>query len=280
MKTYLECFSCLVRQSLSAARFAGLEYDGQRQVLNRVLGELQQLSADSTPPQTINKIYAAIADEAGQEDIFKDVKASNTRDALALYPELKNMLQGAEDRFDLAVRLAIAGNIIDYAASDTFDLMDSVKEVLNVPLTENEIPQLKAEIEKAPWVLYVADNAGETVFDRLLIEEIAPKKVIYVVRGGPILNDATVEDAIAAGIDQAAELRTTGYQGLGVDFEHVSPEFQHLWDSASVIIAKGMANYETLSEYGSRIFFLLKVKCDPIAQDVGVPTGSLIVRRG
>ena len=281
MQTKLDCYSCLVRQALSASRFAGMDDEGQRAVMNRALFELQNLNGSSTPPETVNKVYSAIAEVTGGLDLFREVKARSTREALQLYPELKKVINKAENRFETAVRLAIAGNIIDFAASETYDLKDSVRRVLEQPLTENAVPALKAEIDRAGWLLYIADNAGETVFDRLLIEEICPsKRVVYVVRGGAILNDATIEDAFAAGIEHVAEIKTTGYRGLGVIFKHSSPEFLKLWDEAPLIIAKGMANYETLSDQGSRVFFLLQVKCDPIGRDIGLKTGSLVVRRG
>ena len=258
-----------------------MDDSGQRQVINRALYELQNLNGSSTPPETVNRVYAAISEVTGGVDLFHEVKAHSTREALLLYPELKKVINKADDRFDTAVRLAIAGNIIDFAASESYDLKDSVRRVLEQPLTKNHVPALKAEIDKAGWVLYIADNAGETVFDRLLIEEICPsKRVVYVVRGGPILNDATLPDAFAAGIEQVAEIKTTGYQGLGIVFKHSSQEFQRRWDDAPVIIAKGMANYETLSDQGSRVFFLLQVKCATIGQDIGLPVGSLVVQRG
>lgn len=257
-----------------------MDDEGQRRLMNRALHELQNLNGHKTPPETVNILYAAIAEETGGKDLFREVKGRSTREALALYPELKKMIKNAVDPFETAVRLAIAGNIIDFAASGSYDLMESVHRLLNEPLTENDIPALKKELDQASWVLYIADNAGETVFDRLLIEEIAPcKKVVYVVRGGPILNDATIEDAFAAGIEKVSEVRTTGYRGLGVDFERSSQDFLKLWDEAPVIIAKGMANYETLSDQDERVFLLLQVKCDAIGEDVGQPTGSLIVRR-
>ena len=281
LKTKLDCYSCLVRQALQASRFAGMDDEGQRRLMNRALYELQNLNGSSTPPETVNTLYAAIAEETGGMDLFREVKARSTREALALYPDLKKLIKNAENPFETAVRLAIAGNIIDFAASGTYNLKESVRRLLHEPLTENDVPALKKEIDKASWVLYIADNAGETVFDRLLIEEIAAcKQVVYVVRGGPILNDATIEDAFAAGIEKVAQVKTTGYRGLGVIFKHSSQDFLKLWEEAPVIIAKGMANYETLSDQGSRVFFLLQVKCDAIGEDVGQPTGSLIVRRG
>jgi uncharacterized protein with ATP-grasp and redox domains len=128
-------------------------------------------------------------------------------------------------------------------------------------------------------VLYLADNAGETVFDRLLIETL-DVPVIYAVKGGPILNDATQEDALAAGIGRAAEVISSGADAPGTILSRCSGEFRQLYDRSELIIAKGQANYETLSEEGARVFFLLQVKCPVIARDVGTPVGSIVLRRG
>jgi uncharacterized protein with ATP-grasp and redox domains len=280
MKTQLDCYSCLVRQALHAARFAGADESVQRKVLNQVMRALIQLDPESTPPMTSDLIHRLIREVSASSDPYQRMKEKSTQEALALYPQLKELIQQSSDRFETAVKLAIAGNIIDLSVSEQYDLLGSIERVLNQPLTPNDTPQLKAAIERSPWVLYLADNAGETVFDRLLIEEILPRPVIYVVKSGPALNDATLGDARAAGLDQVAELRTTGYDGIGVFFDKSSPEFLELFDNSQVIIAKGMANYETLSECGDRLFFLLQIKCEVIAQDVGKPLGSLMVAQG
>ncbi|NMC79618.1 MAG: DUF89 family protein [Chloroflexi bacterium] len=277
MKTQLDCYSCLVRQALAAARFAGADENLQRKVLQRVMQELIQLDPESTPPMTSDAIHRVIREVTKNPDPYKPMKEQSTREALALYPKLKEIVRHAADPFETAVKLSIAGNIIDLAVSEEYNLLGSVERVLEKPLTQNDLPQLKAAIERAPWVLYLADNAGETVFDRLLIEELAPKRVIYVVKSGPALNDATLADAQAAGLDQVAELRTTGYNGIGIFFDKSSPEFVKLFDESQVIIAKGMANYETLSDSCDRVFFLLQVKCDTIGLDIGKPTGDLVV---
>ncbi len=129
LHTKLDCYSCLVRQALSASRFAGMDDEAQRAVMNRALFELQNLNGSSTPPETVNKVYSAIAEVTGGLDLFREVKARSTREALQLYPELKKVINKAENRFETAVRLAIAGNIIDFAASETYDLKDSVRGV-------------------------------------------------------------------------------------------------------------------------------------------------------
>ncbi|MEA4909720.1 MAG: DUF89 family protein [Chloroflexi bacterium] len=281
MKTQLDCFSCIVRQALSAARFAQCDEATQRKVMNRVLGALQELPEESTPPQTATLIHHLIRDAIGNPDPYREVKARSTREALELYPTLKGMVAESDAPFVTAVKLAIAGNIIDLSVSDRYDLVGNVQKVLSQPLTIDDTGLLSQLIQASPWVLYLADNAGETVFDRVLIEQIQPKRVVYVVKGGPIINDATYSDAVAAGLDQVAEIVSTGYDTVGVMLNKINEQTQQLFESAPVIIAKGMGNYETLSDCADYpLFFLLQVKCDAISLDVGTPTGSLIARHG
>jgi uncharacterized protein with ATP-grasp and redox domains len=128
-------------------------------------------------------------------------------------------------------------------------------------------------------LLYLADNAGETVFDRVLIECIQVP-VVYAVKGGPILNDATVEDARMAEVDRSAELISTGSNAPGTILARCSKRFQRVFAKAALVIAKGQGNYETLSEQGSKVFFLLQAKCPVIARDLGVPVSGLVLRQG
>jgi len=207
------------------------------------------------------------------------VKARSTEEALALYPWLKTIVAEAEDRLETAARLSIAGNIIDMGPNPAYDLRDEVIRVLEEPFAADDSEALRSALNEAESVLYLGDNAGETVFDRLLIEAIdAP--VIYAVKGHAIINDATVDDARAAGVDQVADVMSNGSDSPGTLLETCSKAFRRTYDEADLIIAKGQANYETLSEKGARVFFLLQTKCPVIVRDVGTPVGSLVITQG
>jgi len=279
MKTYLDCYLCLLRQGLTAVRRAGLDNQDQVTVINSVLQGLQEIEPGMTPPIIATHIHHVIREKTGNPDPYGELKELSTKRALALYPRLKALVEAADDPFETAVRLATAGNIIDFGPADEYDLGESVERMLSQPLAFNDIPALREAIEKAEWLLYLADNAGETVFDRLLIEQIKVP-VYYAVKSGPILNDATAEDAIAAGIDKIAQIVDIGCDAMGTILKRCSEEFRQMYEEAEVIIAKGMAHYETLSSKGDRLFFLLQAKCDVVASDAGVPVKSLIVKRG
>jgi uncharacterized protein with ATP-grasp and redox domains len=279
MRTYLDCYPCFLRQGLDAARRLGADEPKQKLVLDRVLDMLTRVELASTPPQIGDEVHRLVRLLLGDGDPYRTFKETTTREALALYPRLERLLSEAEDRLETAVRLAIAGNIIDAGPGFSNELWATVERVLSLPLASEEMNALRRTLAGVEGALYLADNAGETVFDRLLIESL-PVPVVYAVKEGPILNDATVEDAQAAGLHRVAQLRSTGSDSPGTILERCSEQFRAAFAEAGLIIAKGQANYETLSERGAKVFFLLQAKCPVIARDLGVPVGSIVLRQG
>jgi len=285
VKTYLDCYPCFLRQALAAARLAEASEPQQKVILDRVLDLLKHIDLASTPPEIGDQVHRLVRQEIESGDPYRAVKEISTRRALALYPRLKALLAEADDPLEMAARLSIAGNIIDFGPVQKYDLWDTVERVLAQPFSVDDRAAFRESLDRvgkgagtAP-LLYLADNAGETVFDRLLIETL-PVPVVYVVKGGPVLNDATREDAKAAGLDRVATIVDNGTNAMGTVLNRCSDDFRHLYNGAKMVIAKGQANYETLSDEGSKVFFLLQVKCPVIARDAGVPVGSIILKQG
>jgi uncharacterized protein with ATP-grasp and redox domains len=279
VKTYLDCYPCFLRQALSAARLARADEHRQKAVLDRVLDGLREVELSSTPPEIADHVHRIVRQELGCEDPYRTAKADSTRQALGLYPRMKALLAETDDPLEMAVRLSIAGNIIDLATDREYDLLDEVRRVLAQPFAADDSAAFRDALSGAGQILYLADNAGETVFDRLLIETLdAP--VLYAVKSGPILNDATRADALAAGVDRVAEIVSTGSDAPGTILNRCSQEFQRRYHDAELVIAKGQANYETLSDRGPKIFFLLQAKCPVTAREAGVPVGSIVLRQG
>jgi uncharacterized protein with ATP-grasp and redox domains len=279
MKTYLDCYPCFLRQALDAVRMTDADERQQKVVLDRVLDLLRQIEPSSTPPEIGDQVHRIVRLEVGDSDPYRAAKEASTRRALALHPRLKTLVAETNDPLGVAVRLSIAGNIIDFGPDQEYDLWNAVERVLAQPFAIDDGVAFREMLSRVGQVLYLADNAGETVFDRVLIE-VLDVPVIYVVKGGPILNDATREDALAAGLDQVAEIVDTGLDAPGAILPRCSEEFWRLYDKADLVIAKGQANYETLSEESEKVFFLLQTKCHVIARDVGVPVGSIVLRQG
>jgi uncharacterized protein with ATP-grasp and redox domains len=277
MHIYLDCWPCFLRQALSAARRAGASPSLQREILEQTMIELRALADEATPPEMGERIHRMVRERTQVADPYLDVKQQATEQALTLLPRLRERVASADDPLATAVRIAIAGNIIDYGVAETFDLEATLERVLTEMPALDDLPLLRERIYAVDEVLYLADNAGETVFDRVLIE-ILPVPVRYVVKAAPVLNDATRAEAFAAGIDQVAVIEDTGCDAMGAPLALCSAGFRRRFTQARLILAKGQANYETLSGAEAPIVFLLQAKCSVIAEDIGVPTGSVIIQ--
>jgi len=273
----LNCYPCFFVQTLKAMRIITSDEKEIWNVLKAVSAYLPKLSFDASPPEIGREVYRIISEMTGVKDPYQEIKKTCTNQALDLYPEVKKKVQKAENSLMAAVRAAIAGNIIDFGAQAEFDMKKDLERILSQELAINHFPQFAQMIEKSNQIIYLADNAGETVFDRVLIEEIS-KPLKYAVRDQPVINDAVKEDAIHAGIDQIAEIISSGSDAPGTILDYCSKDFLEIFESADLIISKGQGNYEALSDIHRPIFFLLKAKCPVIAKDIGVEEGSIIMK--
>lgn len=279
MKAYLDCIPCFVRQSLEAARMATDDEEVHREVLDKVMKDLRKNSLEGKkPPDIADRVHYIVRKLTGGTDPYKEMKEKHNEKAMYLYPQLKSMVSDSDDRLYTAVKLAIAGNIIDLAPGHEINLEDSVKKVLNEELKVNHFEEFKEELENAETIYYLADNAGEIVFDKVLLEEIDGKDIKFFVKGGPIINDAMEEDAEYVGIPELAEIDIVSNGMPGTGPKRDSEEFIERMSKADLVISKGQGNYEALSEVDENIFFLLKAKCPVIAGDIDVDVGSLILK--
>lgn len=277
MKTYLDCFPCFLNQALRAARIATDDEKKIKKVLDEVGMMLGSIPLESTPPETGRLIYRKVSEITGNLDPYREMKSESTQKARSLYPFLKSHIEESNDRLLTAIRIAIAGNVIDFGANWAFNLRHEVDEVLEKDFAIYDYNRFKGSLDKVREVLYIGDNAGECVFDKILIEEMK-KPVIYVVRDVPIINDATYQDAVQAGIDKVATILSSGTDAPGTILGTCSAEFQKVYNDSKFIISKGQGNYETLSNKKRPIFFLLKVKCHVIANDIGVHEGDIVLK--
>ena len=253
-------------------------------VHERVVRETLRLAAempfDRSPPWMGQHIHRLLRTATGNPDPYREVKERSNAFALALYPALKERVRTSADTFATAVRLAIAGNVIDFGCRSHLgedEIHQAVEEALGEALDDAPIADLRRAVEEAQDILYLADNAGEIVFDRLLIEEMPQDRLTLVVRGSPVINDATREDAEAAGLGSLVTLTDNGSDVPGTILDSCSPSFRGRFARSDLVIAKGQGNYETLGGKDCNIFFLLKVKCPVIARDIGCEVGQMVV---
>lgn len=281
MRTFLDCIPCFVRQTLESVRMITDDETVHEQVLRRIILDIGQMEFTTTPPEMGQRIHRLIRTATGNPDPYREAKDSSNRLALRLYPHLQSLVRESENPLEIAVRLAIAGNIIDYAQGGEFDetrIRRTIDHALAAPLN-GAVDELSRAVSDAGSILYLADNAGEIVFDRLLVEQLPLEKVTLAVRGEPVINDATYVDAETAGLTEIVEVIDNGSDVPGTILGDCSEDFRRRFDQADLIIAKGQGNYETLSEIDANILFVFKVKCPVIAADIGCQVGSLMLRR-
>ncbi|MFZ5569670.1 MAG: damage-control phosphatase ARMT1 family protein [Thermodesulfobacteriota bacterium] len=281
MKTYYDCIPCFIRQTLEAVRFATSDEGIHESVLREVLAAVSRMDLSRPPPIMGQLIHRIIRTVSGIDDPYRAVKDRFNRHALALYPSLQAMVDESRDRFETAVRLAIAGNIIDFGVNAEIDDM-VIQKTIESALAESmvgNVQELREAVAQARRILYLGDNTGEIVFDRLLLEQLPIHKVTYVVRGRPVINDATFADAVDTGLTKIIDVIDNGSDVPGTILSGCSEAFQSCFQEADVVIAKGQGNYETLSDSDKPIFFLLKAKCAVIARDLGCAVGSAAIAR-
>ena len=283
MKTYLDCIPCFLRQALEAVRAVTGDENVHRQVMKSVAGLVSELAPEVTPPETVRQVYSIIAEITGSSDPYHKEKWRANQQALSLYPRLKEAVAESADPLLTACKLAVAGNSIDLGPDLKYgDLSSIVELALASPLAINDYEQFRESISNSRRVLYLGDNAGEIVFDRILIRELKRVKdlsIDFVVRDKPIINDATLADAVYVSLDKVANIVSSGSAAPAMIPSQCSPEVLRLYHSADTIIAKGQGNYESLSEERKNIFFFLKVKCPVVARLLGASVGDAVLKK-
>ncbi len=281
MRTFAECIPCYLRQAVETLRLVG----AGEPVVERVVREVARMAAEvdfaAPPPLASRFIYRLIREEIAERDPFLAAKRRFNETALSMYPRLEALVAASDDPFDTAARLAIAGNIIDLGAKQGLseeEAFAAVDAALHAPF-EGDTAALREAAERARNILYLADNAGEIVFDRLLVERLPMERVTLAVRGAPIINDALMEDARVAGLDTLVRVISNGADAPGTVLGLASEEFRAAFEAADLVISKGQGNYETVEPGpGREVFYLLKVKCAVIARDLGSPLGMMVLR--
>ncbi len=289
MKTYIECIPCFFNQAISASKMLGVSSNVQKRILDRVAQKIPEISVTDPPPVVAKGIYRIISKETGVADPFKDIKKQSTRLALKLYPSFKKAVRNSRDPFAKALEVAGMGNVIDFGAKYTGHMDTQINQFMRgkMPRTfSKQIPRsvvsgLKRKILKSRNLLYLGDNAGETVFDRIFIEEIKKRapgvKITYVVRDKAIINDALIEDAEAAGISAFARIVSTGNGYSGLVLKQTTDEFRKLFNKADLVISKGQGNFETLSGCRRQLYFLFLIKCSVVARHIKCKIGEVVL---
>ncbi len=280
MKTHLECFPCFLRQSIIALRCGTREGELHEKILKAVLEDIERTDMSMPPAYATTFIHRTIR-RLLRKDPFKEIKSEYNQIALGFYPSLKKTVRESPDPFLTALRLAIAGNVIDFGIFTSVDIEGTIKRAINNPLTVDDYRSLNVSLSGVSKILYLLDNAGEIVFDKLLIETLVSrgKDVVAVVKGSAVINDCTKEDAAEAGLTEICEVIDNGSDAVGTILEWTSPGFRQRYAGFPFILSKGQGNFETLSDPGKTIFYLFQSKCEVVSRELGLSLGSMILKK-
>ena len=281
MRLHDKCLPCVVNQVIKVANITGITK--KEELLREVFTYLSKMNFDETTPEIIGEIFDMIKRHTKNPDPYKETRNYYNILFMELLPEFERKIEQAENSFMLAVRYAIVGNIIDFnPIHNTLleDIYDCFEKMEHMELAIDDSSALMKDISNAGTLLYLGDNCGEICMDKLLlkkIKELNPNvKLLFGVRGKPVVNDSISEDAYFVGIDEYAEIIDNGDGSLGTVLNRTSPAFKEVYKMVDVVIAKGQANYKCLSEENKNIYFLLMTKCDVIANDIGVEEKKMI----
>ncbi len=261
-------------------RRLGLPEDKEMEIARRSLLYLAKVKEFTRPPAFYASYVQRIVQEVtGSEDPFREQKALANRIALGILPDVERGMEGAEDRLAYALKVSAVGNSIDFAIRKEFDPAEEIPRLMALDFEVWDYGIFRERLSSARSVLIVGDNAGEIVFDKPLVRLLGEdgKEVIYAVKGEPILNDATLEDAAEVSMSELCRVISNGSGMVGTWLEDCSPEFLEIFRGADLVISKGQANFETLNSSGREIFFLLVAKCDPVAVETGSRPGRFVL---
>lgn len=279
MKAELDCLECTLRQALRAARMAGDDPKMHRQVMDAVAAEIPTMDLNDSPAVLSLCLYRYASEFSGNADPYKSIKKEQNEMALALEPELDRLVAESDTPLLTAIRLAAAGNIIDLGVMniDEIDPKQAIKQAMETKPYIDHSDHFMKSLESCKDLLYLLDNAGEIVFDKPLIKELQKRtSVTAVVKAGPIINDACLEDAQQVGLTDFCEVIDNGGAFVGSPLKLIPPSFRERMEAADVILGKGQGNYETVDEFDGYVYLLLKMKCEVIARHCGVPMGESV----
>ena len=280
MRVHLDCFPCFLRQSIIALRIGTKDELLRERILKSILPEIQIADISRPPAYATTFIHRKIRQMLGK-DPFEELKSEYNKIALGLYPSLKKMVGKSQDPLWTATRLAIAGNVIDFGIFTSVDIEGATDKALNNPLAVDDFEIFKKAISDADTIVYLADNAGEIVFDRLLIETLISfgKSVTVVVKGEPVINDSTLKDALESGLTRICQVIDNGSDAVGTILAWTSSTFQDTFNNAQLVISKGQGNFETLIGIQKNIFFLFQSKCNVVSKELGLSRGSMLLKK-
>ena len=281
MQIELECLPCIFRQTLESSRMVTDDEDLIKEILDEYSKLVPEVDADLKGPTLGGKSQKIVKDKSGVEDPYREFKHKHMKLAQELYPKAEDIIAEAEDSLFGSLIISATGNAIDAGVSLDVDVAHHIKRAVEDGFVKSDFERLEEKLKTEDQVLIIGDNSGEAIFDKLLIKELKKYdvEVIYAYREVPILNDVTIKEVKEIGIDELADrVLSSGCKTPGTVLEETTDQFREIYNQAGVVISKGQGNFEGLSDVQRDIFFLLKAKCEIVANILDVEQGDLVLK--
>ena len=280
-----QCLTCIYDQTKRVCELLHVNTGHAREIDKLAHQHIKAFDMNQNPPLNAAPLYEAMAELLKSDDLYAEFKKASSQKAKAFLPLCKNKIENAQNKLFEATKTAVAGNVIDLAAVMLYDLKEELEKIYHTPFAIDDFNALEKQLVHTQTLVYLADNAGEEIFDKLYIQtikELYPNiDVYYFVRGRPIINDLTCKDAFASKMDEVAIIIDSGVPTPGLVIKLMNENARVIFEKAECIISKGMGNYECLGETkGLPIFFLFKVKCNVVAHAVGAQLGDIVCKKG
>jgi len=278
-----ECIGCIISQSERVCEAIGADEALTNKIVSFVETSLSTADFTLSPPVIAAPLYEQMALFADKIDLYDAQKTHATLQAQHYMPFLRETIEQSNNPFIALLKTAVVGNVIDLAAEVAFDLHSAITSVFDTPFAHDDSTKLAEHLKNAKTLLYIGDNTGEHLFDALAIEHLKilypDLTITYMVRGNFIINDVTLKEAEEAKMDKICTLINSGVNTPGFVYERANLESQNLFNTADLILAKGMGNYECMTpSMRKNICFLLKIKCSVVSRSLGHEIGSIICK--
>ncbi len=280
MKGTTACIPCIMKQAYNTAIRTTNDERVIREILDKTADYVKKVNLEETPADLSNYVYKVTREITGIKDPYAKDKRTFNDICLGLYDTIKKEIDKTDEPLHYAIKASIYGNLIDLGIGLKFDIEKDIMKIFSEKLTVDDYTLYQRYLSGGRKnILILGDNAGEIVFDRLLVEKLVENNdVTYVVKKGPIINDSTMEDAEYTGMTKVTKVIDTGSDGIGVKWDEASDMFVNHFNSADIILSKGQGNFETVSGRPQNIFFMLRAKCDSVAEELGVKFGDIVFK--
>lgn len=280
-----ECVKCIVGQINKATKLLNLEANLANEINLEVEKRSQNFDFKKSPPFVAKDVYEYLAFKTNLKDPLENLKNTSIKKAKEYVPFLENKIAQSDDKLFASIKAAVSGNVIDFATTLEFSLEKEIENIFHTDFSINNYKEFKEELEKTNQLIILADNAGENIFDKILVKNISilyPNiKIYYATRGKAIINDITTKEAFESGIDEYCQVISSGVDTPGLEKSQASKEFMEIYEKTPLVLSKGMGNFECLESLNeSKIFFLFKVKCSVVSDTIGEDIGNIILKRG